>query len=329
MKPITHLVERLSAPPSAWHQQHAQPAEANADAHQRAFAACDPMHHIEHTRIAANTAPLRLPIRIATWNLERCYHPQASAETVADCDVLLLSELDAGMARTQQRHNTALIAAQLDLHAAYGVEFLELGLGSPLELPRCTDNHNELGFHGNAVLARTPLHQLQLWRLSDDGEHWYRADSPEWRVGGRFALGARLHTAEGELFVVSVHLEYFHSPQRKADTFAALLQTIDAWCGASPLVIGGDLNTFRASDDWGEEPLFALAQQAGLRIHGAAPGAATTRASDISPHARHWRLDWMLTRQVNTGACGVRAAVAGDTVLSDHDAVVLDITALS
>ena len=51
----------------------------------------------------AGAGALALPVRVAAWNLERCLFPEPAARHVADCDVVLVSEMDHGMARSSQR----------------------------------------------------------------------------------------------------------------------------------------------------------------------------------------------------------------------------------
>ena len=52
-----------------------------------------------------------------------------------------------------------IVAGELGLAYAYGVEFLELSLGSEIERSYCSDDFNAKGFHGNAILASTALKQ--------------------------------------------------------------------------------------------------------------------------------------------------------------------------
>jgi hypothetical protein len=104
-----------------------------------------PLRRAEHDRLAAllpclqaieyrpPPAPhaLTAEIRIAAWNAERCKYQSQSAELLAgtQVDIVLLSELDVGMARSGNRHTVAELAGDLGMGYAFGVEYVELGLG--------------------------------------------------------------------------------------------------------------------------------------------------------------------------------------------------------
>ncbi|WP_260350168.1 hypothetical protein [Alloyangia mangrovi] len=143
---------------------------------------------------------------MGAWNLERCLFPEASAAHAGDCDLLLLSEMDHGMARTKQRNTTAVMAAEQGMVYAYAVEFLELGLGSPIELQFCDEDRNALGYHGNGLMARSALRApfaLRLW-----GRRQWFFDDEQPRLGERIAVGARIETSGG-----AVHRRF--DPSRK------------------------------------------------------------------------------------------------------------------
>ena len=91
---------------------------------------------------------------VAAWNVERCLFPERSAAHVHQHkpSIVLLSEMDKGMARTGQRNTTAEMAKALGMHYAFGVEFFEMGLGGPTERVFCHDDFNAEGWHGNGIL---------------------------------------------------------------------------------------------------------------------------------------------------------------------------------
>lgn len=139
--------------------------ERSVAAHDAVMAGLEAMNTIELGGSASGA--LAFPFTVAAWNLERCLFPEESADQVraTGASLVLLSEMDNGMARTGQRHTTAEVAAGLAMQFAYGVEFVELGLGSDTEREFCRDDFNEKGFHGNALLASTPLRRPFLLRL--------------------------------------------------------------------------------------------------------------------------------------------------------------------
>ena len=84
-------------------------------------------------------------LRLVAWNMERGRHWKdgvrliRETEALRDPDIILLGEMDLGMARSANAHTTREMAAALGMNYAYGVEFLELTggeLGEREALPR-------------------------------------------------------------------------------------------------------------------------------------------------------------------------------------------------
>ena len=263
------------------------------------------------------TATLRWPLTVAAWNLERCLFPAESAAHVAarDADVVLLSEMDDGMARTAQRDTTAEVAAALGMGYAYGVEFHELDLGGQTERHFCTDTQNARGWHGNAALAAAPFARTALVRLDDHG-HWFvpeagATDPGQPRVGGRLAvLGCWRSRAPRSASPPPTSRATRTPPHRAAQT-TVLLDAIDAFTGdaATPVILGGDLNTgnhLPPDFDHRDETLFDLARTRGYHWDANPPGT-TTRRSLITPHpTRAMKLDWFRLPRAGGGAGGDR-----------------------
>ncbi|MDO6584700.1 endonuclease/exonuclease/phosphatase family protein [Salipiger sp. 1_MG-2023] len=304
-------------------------APRNAEAHRELMAQVPAMRMVQ-TGGSAHPGPLPATLSVVAWNVERCLFPEASAEHLRPLapDVVLLSEVDHGMARSKQRHTTAAMAEALDMTYAYGVEFHELDLGGPTERAFCEDDFNACGWHGNAILSKVPFERVTLIRLDDHG-HWYStdvgADPEQPRLGGRMALAAVLATEAGPVCVVSTHLESNADGAHRAGQMQILLDGIDGFAPGIPVLIGGDLNTGNhvpPDFDWRGEPLFDLARQRGYSWDFTADGM-TTRPSLISPHpGRVMKLDWFAGRGFAPLDRKVIASVSGDgTPLSDHDAV--------
>jgi endonuclease/exonuclease/phosphatase family metal-dependent hydrolase len=279
----------------------------------------------------ASVAQLPGQFTVAAWNVERCLFPEDTATHLKPIapDVVLLSEVDHGMARTAQRHTTAEIARALGMVFAFGVEFHELDLGGPTERSFCIDEFNEYGWHGNAILSSVPFERTSLIRLDDHG-HWFApeagaADPEQPRVGGRMAIAAVLPTANGPICVVSTHLESNAGVAHRHAQFNLLLQKIDAFAPGVPVLIGGDLNTgnhLPPDFDWRQETLFDLAEDQGYSWAFTPPGL-TTRPSLITPHPdRKMKLDWLAGRGFAPVESGILTSIsASGTPLSDHDCV--------
>lgn len=274
--------------------------------------------------------PLAFPIRVAAWNLERCLFPMASAQALDGQDVVLLSEMDNGMARTGQRHPTAEIAGVLGMGYAYAVEFLELGLGSPIEREYCVDPQNLRGFHGNALLSRAPLARSFRLRLHGLRQWFFDAEQP--RLGERVAVGAEIATEAGPIVFVSTHLESACGQGHRAAQVAGLIAALDEAFPGRPVLIGGDLNTGNhAGGDWRGEMLFDIARAAGFAVHGGPETAMTTRPSLITRFPeRAMKLDWFLARGVRLGETRILPSLdAANSPLSDHDRIETTLQALT
>lgn len=300
-------------------------------AHDEHLAGLPTMTHVEVA--GPGGGPLPLPLTVAAWNLERCLFPEESADKLAraGAGLVLLSEMDKGMARTAQRHPTAEIAATLGMTYAYGVEFIELGLGSDTERGFCRDDFNTLGLHGNALMAAGTLARPFILRLPGE-RHWFLNDPGQPRMGERMAIGAVIETVAGPLVAVSTHLESVARPPARAAQMAAIIDLLDGEFAGLPAVIGGDLNTGNfPGGSWRDETLFADAEARGFAVHGGPPDAVTTRPSLITRWPdRAMKLDWFLTRGLEAGAMQIVPSTDDNgRPLSDHDLIVLTITALA
>ncbi len=239
--------------------------------------------------------------------------------------------MDNGMARTGQRHTTAKVAGKLSMAYAYGVEFIELGLGSDIEASFATETRNARGFHGNAVLSATALTRPFLLRLW--GERlWFTRDGDQPRLGDRCAIGAVIATEMGPVLTVSVHLESATTAAYRERQVTAMLDALDEAFPGLPVLIGGDLNTGNhAGGDFEAEGLFRVAAARGFERHGGPLDAMTTRPSLITRWPdRAMKLDWFLSRDLVIGETVIVPALdASGRPLSDHDMLVCRIDGLA
>lgn len=300
------------------------------DAHRQLLAETPAMNAVQ---IGGTASDITLPAQftVAAWNVERCLFPEETAAHLAprSPDIVLLSEVDHGMARTSQRHTTEDVAAPLGMTYAFGVEFHELDLGGATERAFCSDDFNALGWHGNAILSRVPFERTALVRLDDHG-HWFASDmgnvDPDQpRLGGRMAILAVVPTENGPLCVASTHLESNADAAHRHRQMQHLLDAIDVFAPDLPVMIGGDLNTgnhLPPSFDWRDETLFSFAEGRGYAWGFTADGN-TTRPSLITPHPdRVMKLDWLVGRGLKRLETGLVASTAADgKALSDHDYV--------
>ncbi len=332
---VAASVPALPKPPAALFEE-AERAALTHDAHDALALDLPAFNALElRARPAMPAAGPRL--RVAAWNAERLKHADPSAALVAGskADILLLTETDLGMARSGNRHTTADLAAALGMSYAFGVEFLELGLGDDRERSWHQGESNRTGFHGNALLSRLPIVDVALIRLDDGAVWWLDAPKGQRRLGWRMAIAARVETASGPLLAVSVHLESKSDPADRARQVARLIRTIDLLAEGLPVVIGGDFNTKAlpsAGADWwadpaAHEPLFGLMAAAGFDWHGANTAEVTMRTlPDGKPQPPFHRLDWLFVRGLGAGAAATVPAVDGKgDAISDHDLVLADV----
>ncbi|KAL3932541.1 MAG: hypothetical protein SGARI_003935, partial [Bacillariaceae sp.] len=139
------------------------------------------------------------PIRVVGWNAARGKYWSEFADMVqgSDPDLILLNEMDLGMARSGNLHTTQQLALRLGMNYAWGIEFVELTNGNREEQNATHGVKNFLGLHGNAILSKCPLYDAQIFRDELDRRYFSNrgnkknAGGTEVRLGGRMALFAR------------------------------------------------------------------------------------------------------------------------------------------
>jgi len=294
--------------------------------------------------------PIVDQFRIGAWNLERGAQWSKAVDCIRDAqlDVVLASELDFGMSRSQQLHTTQHMAQALGWHWAFAVEFIELGLGSPWEQNRPSDEAENLaGLHGNAILSRFPLDDLRLIRFQNSDGYWWHRRWNEPRLGGRIALVATLQSAYGPVQIVSTHLESNANPRHRASQVSDILEQLEP---NTATVLGGDLNTNTIDIDQSSdlfrlrsalvqadatrflqpephEPVFALLASAGFR-----KGTANTADTTQRPRERGYpkppfgRIDWLFVRGcLATNPATLAALDPTGQTISDHELITANI----
>ena len=315
------------------------------ETHQRVLAELPCLRQVAG-RGADTPAPLAGWVRVGAWNVLRGRRPDALAGTLRSAGVQLglLSELDHGMARTGNVDATDAIARGLGLASAFGVEFVELGLGDESEQAEAVGQTNVRGLHGNAIVSASPPEDPTVVRLPDLGLGWFAADSAQPRVGGRMAVVATVDIDDVPVHVASTHLENRTTADHRADQLEALLRAIDDRDASAPAIVGGDFNTLGADIDtlldrsavralrehepwrftWPVvyEPLFEVARAHGFVWTDANVAAPTMdHAWAGLPDLVPMRLDWILVR----GLVARRPAVVPACGLSDHHLVTVGV----
>jgi endonuclease/exonuclease/phosphatase family metal-dependent hydrolase len=193
-----------------------------------------------HARAAASDNP----VRATAWNIERGTrlpgiigvldkHP-----VIGESDVLLLTELDYGMARSGNLFVAREIAATLGLRYAFAPCYLALTKGSGVEA--YIEGENSLALHGNAILSRFPLHRAHSLALPNGKD---KMRGVEKRLGCQRAVIADLEHPSGMLRVVSLHLDAHSTQAHRHHQMKLMLDHLDSLEPRLPVLIGGDWNT--------------------------------------------------------------------------------------
>jgi endonuclease/exonuclease/phosphatase family metal-dependent hydrolase len=297
-------------------------------------------------RPAVPPAPLTGWVRVGAWNVLRGHSPDVLARTLhsAGVQIGLLSELDDGMARTRNIDTAGAIAGALGFASAFGVEFIELGLGDESEQEEAAGQSNSRGLHGNAIISASSLEEPEVVRLPDAGAGWFAADSSQPRVGGRMAVLATVAIDGVPVHVASTHLENRGTADHRAQQLEVLLDALDERANGGPAIVGGDFNTIgaeigvildraavralRQEEPWRftwpvvYEPLFEAARAHGFVWTDSNVAAPTMdHAWAGLPDLVPMRLDWILVR----GLVARRPAVVPANGLSDHHMVTVGV----
>ena len=286
--------------------------------------------------------------RVLVWNVERGRAPERWAEIAAvrEADVLLLCEVDDGMARSGNLDVAAELAERLRMFYAYTPNYFELTRGTQAERRATRGLANARGFHGNAILSRWPLHDVRRVPLPVEFD-WFRHH--ERRIGTRVALRATVEGPREPITVAVAHLEAFATPAQRARQMRILLKNLD---DAPRTILGGDFNTLGVRPGWAgavrllrerardqhrltrsvalHEPLFAEAERAGFSWEDLNLGDPTWRFNRFLPSSCRMKLDWVFGRavKVEPGSPAVVSARPGrasraSRPLSDHDGLSL------
>ncbi len=183
-------------------------------------------------------------LRATAWNVERGIQLQGILEVLrehprmCDSDVLMLTEVDLGMARTQNLHVAREIARALRLNYAFANSYISLVKGSGLEYH--VRGENSLALHGNALFSRFPL--LRAHRIALPNGKDLMAGK-EKRLGHQQAVAAIVEHPHGPFWGVSLHLDAHCTQRHRHRQMRLVLDHLDALRPRLPILIGGDWNT--------------------------------------------------------------------------------------
>jgi endonuclease/exonuclease/phosphatase family metal-dependent hydrolase len=339
---VTRTTDRMALP-SAAERQSIIDGPVTPAAFRQAFAAAVALHEIE-VRPPLRPSTIGARARIAFWNAERLKYQAPSAALMASlrADVLMLCELDLGMARTGNRHTTRDLADTLAQGYVFGAEFVELGLGDLREQKAHAGESNEAGLHGGGFISGVPLARPALVRL-ETSSRWFDGAFDERRVGGRIAVLAELQIGGRPVLLASAHYESHTGPGDRLRQTETLLDAIEAHAPGLPVLIGGDFNTSSCEREQKQdrnfiakalaadpqrlvapmayEPMFNLLKRRGYDWESCNVAGATQRTRpDGTPAPPLGRIDWLFARGlVCSEAATVAAVDAAGVAISDHE----------
>jgi len=193
----------------------------------------------------ASTPPLASgAIRATAWNIERgikldeIIRVLRGHEVMGRSDVLLLTELDYGMARSGNRHVAREIAEGLGMAYAFAPCYVNLSKGSGLESG--AEGENAEALHGNAVLSRWPVRRAWSVALPNGKD---KMKGREKRLGSQRAVVCEIEHPAGLFRAVSLHLDAHSSQRHREQQMKVVLDFIESLEPSLPVLVGGDWNT--------------------------------------------------------------------------------------
>lgn len=182
-------------------------------------------------------------ISALAWNIERGIQLDGvidalkNRDRLKDKDLLLLTELDYGMARSGNRFVAQEIAAALNLNYAFAPVYIALQKGSGVESAMEGENTNSI--HGLAMFSRFPMTNVHAIPLPNGKDKMW---GKEKRLGYLRALIADIEHPAGTFRAVTVHLDAHCSRAHRRLQIKIILDHLDT-LPPLPTIIGGDWNT--------------------------------------------------------------------------------------
>jgi endonuclease/exonuclease/phosphatase family metal-dependent hydrolase len=182
-------------------------------------------------------------IRALAWNLERGIQFEGIAgalkndDRLRDRDILLLSELDYGMARSGNRFVAKEIAEELGMNWAFAPVYIPLQKGSGVESDM--PGENTASIHGLAMLTPWPMRNVHAVPIPNGKDKMW---GKEKRLGRLRALIADIEHPSGTFRAVTIHLDAHCSRTHRAKQMQIILDHLETLLDM-PTLIGGDWNT--------------------------------------------------------------------------------------
>lgn len=183
-------------------------------------------------------------VRALAWNIERgnrfdgIVAALENHRALKNKDLLLLTELDYGMARSGNRFVARNLAERLKLNYAFAPVYIALQKGSGVEAEAVGENTKSL--HGLAMFSKYPIKNAHAVALPNGKDKMF---GKEKRLGYLRALVADIEHPAGDFRAVTVHLDAHSSRAHRHLQMKIILDHLDALPERLPTIIGGDWNT--------------------------------------------------------------------------------------
>ncbi len=182
-------------------------------------------------------------VRVAAWTVERgkrfegLRHTLVHDPLLRDADLLLLTEVDIGMGRSQNLNVPRELAAALNMGYVFANYHIVLAEGDRGE--RGHGIPNTKAMHGCALLTRFPVLRFEAIELPERKDKFHATEK---RMGNKRALLCELLLPDGPLTVALVHLDPFTGPRHRAAQLRRIVARMRRF-GGERMLLGGDLNT--------------------------------------------------------------------------------------
>lgn len=188
-------------------------------------------------------SPTLNSVSALAWNIERGIQLDGiidalkNHDRLKDKDLLLITELDHGMARSGNRFVAEEIAEALNLNYAFAPVYIALQKGSGVESAMAGENTASI--HGLSMFSRYPMANVHAIPLPNGKDKMW---GKEKRLGHLRALIADIEHPAGMFRAVTVHLDAHCSRAHRRMQINIILDHLDT-LATLPTIIGGDWNT--------------------------------------------------------------------------------------
>lgn len=182
-------------------------------------------------------------LRVTSWNIEHGMALPSIIQTLKEhpvlstSDILLLTEVDCGMARSSNVHVARELSEKLNLYAAYVPCYFNLDRGSGVE-NFFIQGTNVSGLQGHAILSRYPIRHARAVCLPNTKDHLH---GKERQIGNEYALIVNIQHPAFSFDAVCVHLAEHSSRKQRVAQMKEISKSLHNQHGRA--IMGGDLNT--------------------------------------------------------------------------------------